>query len=216
VLASNSPRRRELLALWGWNFEVRPAAVDESLHPGEAPGDYVLRLAVSKAQACAASPHPSDLIIAADTSVADGKSILGKPKHGLEAETMLRGLRAHTHQVYTGLALMRIADGNLVTELCVTDVPMRAYSDEELETYVASGDPLDKAGGYGIQHRQFHPVEGLTGCQASVMGLPLCHLTRALRHFKILPAVNLPARCQSSLDYTCPIFPAVLNGEQVG
>jgi septum formation protein len=216
VLASNSPRRRELLALGGWIFDTRPAEVDENQRPGEAPGTYVLRLAESKARTCAASAHQDQTILAADTAVVDGKAILGKPKDRAEAVEMLWRLRSRTHQVYTGIAVIRMSDGNLVTDLCVTDVPIRAYGEEEIETYVATGDPLDKAGAYAIQHPKFHPVEMMSGCYASVMGLPLCHLTRTLRQLDIAPRTNLSAECQSSLNYTCPISASVLRGEQVG
>jgi len=224
VLASNSPRRRELLALGGWMFKTRPAEVDESQHPGEAPSAYVLRLAESKARTCAASPRirgmvsaSEDLtILAADTAVVDGKAILGKPKDMAEAVEMLRRLRSRTHQVFTGIAVMRLSDGNLAMDLCVTDVPMRAYSDDEIDTYVATGDPLDKAGAYAIQHPKFHPVDMMSSCYASVMGLPLCHLTRTLRQFDIAPKTDISAGCQSSLNYICPISAAVLHGEQAG
>jgi septum formation protein len=224
VLASNSPRRRELLALGGWNFSTRSTEVDESQRPGEGPNAYVLRLAESKARAYAASHRNSgtmaadeDLIIlAADTAVVNGKAILGKPKDTCEAVEMLLRLRSRTHQVYTGIAVIRMSDANLGMDLCVTDVPMRPYSDKEIDTYVASGDPLDKAGAYAIQHSEFHPVEKLSGCQASVMGLPLCHLTRTLRNFGIAPRTDISAECQSSLNYKCPISASVLRGEQVG
>ena len=224
VLASTSPRRRELLKLGGWKFDTRPADVDESQHPGEAPPAYVLRLAESKARACAASsnnkgtnsPGEAPLILSADTTVVDGKNILGKPVDGREAVEMLRRLRKRTHQVLTGIAVLRSSDGNLRTDLCVTDVPMRNYSDEEIEAYVATGDPLDKAGAYAIQHPSFHPVERMAGCYASVMGLPLCHLTRCLRPLNIAPMTDISAECQASLNYICPVSAAVLRGEQVG
>ena len=123
---------------------------------------------------------------------------------------MLRRLRSRTHQVYTGIAVMPLSDGNLLTDLCVTDVPMRAYSDEEIDAYVATGDPLDKAGAYAIQHPDFHPVESMSGCYASVMGLPLCHLTRTLRntrdspqdrHFRRVPVqleLQMPDLCRGA------------------
>jgi len=162
------------------------------------------------------SAHEELIILAADTAVVDGKAILGKPKNTAEAVEMLQRLRGRTHQVYTGIAVMRLLDGNLVTDLCVTDVPMRAYGEEEINAYVATGDPLDKAGAYAIQHPQFHPVETMSGCYASVMGLPLCHLTRTLCQLDIAPRTDISAECQSSLNYTCPISAAVLRGEQVG
>jgi predicted house-cleaning NTP pyrophosphatase (Maf/HAM1 superfamily) len=108
------------------------------------------------------------------------------------------------------------ATSNLVTDLCVTDVPMRAYSEEEIQAYVLTGDPLDKAGAYAIQHAGFRPVESLAGCYASVMGLPLCHLTRSLRRLNILPKTGLAAECQAALQYECPIFSRVLAGEDIG
>jgi len=216
VLASNSPRRRELLALGGWKFESTSPEVDESQHPGEEPGAYVLRLAESKALACFAAANPDSIIIAADTTVVDGKTILGKPGNAAEAVEMLRKLRGRTHQVYTGIAVIQKSGGNLGRDLCVTQVPMRDYDDREIDDYVTSGDPLDKAGAYGIQHPQFHPVEKLTGCYASVMGLPLCHLTRTLRPFGIAPLKDIAAECQSWLNYACPIFARVLQGERVG
>ena len=216
ILASNSPRRRELLALSGWMFDVRPSAVDESRRPDEAPGEYVLRLAETKALAAAPLAHPGQIILAADTAVALAGDILGKPRDVAEAAAMLKNLRGRGHQVYTGLAALDPAGGNLATDLCVTEVPMRAYSDEEIEAYAASGDPLDKAGAYAIQHIGFHPVEKLAGCYASVMGLPLCHLVRTLRRLDVQPRSDVPAACQAALHYSCPISAAVLRGERVG
>jgi len=213
VLASNSPRRRELLALTGWTFEVRPAEVDESPRPGEPPADYVLRLAESKARACKAKDGSAPLILAADTIVTLDGRLLGKPATPAEAAGMLRQLRGRSHQVCSGLALLRPSDGILRTDLCVTDVPMRAYTDREIEAYVASDDPLDKAGAYAIQHTGFHPVERFSGCFASVMGLPLCHLQRSLQKFAL--QADLPARCQAHLEYACPVSAAILGGQAV-
>jgi len=129
---------------------------------------------------------------------------------------MLKSLRGHTHQVYSALAVLRMRDERLITDLCVTDVPMRNYSDEELEAYVLTGDPLDKAGAYAIQHPGFHPVENMKGCYASVMGLPLCHLIRVLRMLGVPVDTDIPAACQSLLKYQCPVSPAILRGEQIG
>jgi len=152
ILASNSPRRRQLLALADWKFHVVVADVDESVYPNELPADYVLRLAETKARATANRAHDDQIILAADTTVVDGTDILGKPQDNVEAFAMLTRLRGHTHQVYTGVALLRLSDGLLLKELCVTDVPMRDYSDEEIQAYIQTGDPLDKAGAYAIQH----------------------------------------------------------------
>ena len=197
-------------------FHIRPSEVDESQIPGEAPGTYVLRLAESKARSCAGTAHEDLTILAADTAVVDGTTILGKPKDMPEAAAMLHRLRGHVHQVYTGIAVLRLSDGTMITDLCITDVPMREYSDVEVDAYLATGDPLDKAGAYAIQNAHFHPVESLQGCYASVMGLPLCHLVRTLKKLDITPKNDLPSECQSNLNYACPISPAVLRGETIG
>ncbi len=215
LLASNSPRRRELMALGKWSFSVSVPNVDESRRAGELPGDYVVRLAGTKARA-AASNTGVRLVVAADTAVVDGDALLGKPADAAEAMSMLRRLRGHPHQVYTGLALMDPEAGLLLTDLCVTDVPMRRYSEAEIIDYVGTADPLDKAGGYAIQHPAFRPVEGLRGCYASVMGMPLCHLARLMRRMGIEPPSELPASCQAHLEYDCPVSSAILRGEQVG
>lgn len=215
VLASSSPRRRQLLGLSGWSFSLAPAEVDESQLPGESPTAYVLRLAEAKARAAAAGRHPEQIVIGSDTTVVDSGVILGKPKDADEARAMLRQLRGRTHRVYTGLAALRIRDGRLGTDLCVTEVPMRAYSDGEIEAYIASGDPLDKAGAYGIQNPDFQPVESMSGCYASVMGFPLCHLVRLLRTFEIIPAVDVAANCQDFLHYACPVSRSILSEEPV-
>ncbi len=209
VLASNSPRRRELLALMQWDFILSVADVDESTRSNESPAEYVLRLAETKARAISADADR--IILAADTTVVDGRDILGKPMDGAEAFAMLSRLRGRIHQVYTGIALLRASDGLLLTDLCVTDVPMRNYSDEEIRDYIASGDPLDKAGAYGIQHAGFHPVENLKGCFASVMGLPLCHVTRIIRKMDVNPNVDVPANCQRHLEYDCPAYGNILK-----
>lgn len=216
ILASNSPRRKQLLALTGWKFEVQPADINENLLPAEHPGDYVVRLAQGKAREVARMTGESGIILAADTTVVDAGVILGKPADPAEAASMLRGLRAHTHQVYTGLAVCRSRTDNLVSDLCITDVPMRAYSDEEMHAYIDSGDPLDKAGAYAIQHSYFRPVENISGCFASVMGLPLCHLARSLKKLGVVVEVDIPAQCQSALEYDCPVWQTVLMDEPLG
>ena len=216
TLASNSPRRRELLALGGWSFHTDPADVDESILPGEAPAAYVLRLAEAKARACADSAEAGQVMIGADTTVVDGTEILGKPADAAEAGRMLRQLRGQVHQVYTAIALFVPNSAELLTDLCITNVPMRNYTDAEIDAYTASGDPLDKAGAYAIQHAGFHPVERMSGCYASVMGLPLCHLTRSLRKLGIEPPTDLSAACQAHLNYDCPVTGAILRGETAG
>ena len=209
ILASNSPRRRQLLGLTGLVFQVLPADVDEMPIDGESAPHYVQRLAASKAQAIAAQVDPETLIIAADTTVVDGNQILGKPVDNEDAARMLQQLRGCNHQVYTAIALLR--NGELLVECCGTDVPMRNYSDAEMQVYIESGDPLDKAGAYAIQHPGFHPVDNLQGCYANVVGLPLCHLVRALRKLSIKLTDSVYLSCQSALGYECPIYEAVLQ-----
>ena len=215
ILASNSPRRKELLTLLGRPFRACPAEIDESVLPGETPRAYVLRLAEGKARAVAARDAAAQvlatsLVIAADTTVADGLDILGKPENEQQAMEMLARLRGHLHQVYTAVAILRAADGMLLLDVCVTDVPMRDYSQAEIAAYVATGDPLDKAGAYAIQHDGFHPVEHLEGCYANVVGLPLCHLVRLLRRLGMEPQADVPAACQAALKYECPVYAAIL------
>ena len=197
VLASNSPRRRRLLALTGWTFSVRPVDVDERPLPGEAPDGYVLRLAESKARAAGKDAVPGQVVLTADTTVADGAVILGKPADAAEARQMLRDLRGRTHTVYTAIAVLRnqisgtaAASGasidyraeppHVLTNLCATQVWMRSTTDDEIENYIASGDPFDKAGAYAIQNPEFQPVEQIEGCYCCVVGLPVCAVVRAL------------------------------------
>ncbi|MFH2038490.1 MAG: Maf family protein [Chloroflexota bacterium] len=216
ILASNSPRRKQLLALTGWDFEVQPADINEDLLPAEHPGDYVLRLAEGKARQATRLSGGTGIILAADTTVVDAGVLLGKPADATEAASMLRGLRGHTHQVYTGLAVCHSQADNLVGDLCITDVSMRDYSDEDLLAYIDSGDPLDKAGAYAIQHSSFHPVENISGCYASVMGLPICHLVRSLKKLGLEEQVDIPAECQSALNYDCPVWETILKEQSFG
>jgi septum formation protein len=209
ILASNSPRRKALLGLLGWPFEVIPADIDESRRTDEPPVAYVKRLACEKAQAI--SSQVEGLVLAADTIVVDGEELLGKPVDEADARRMLVQLRERTHQVYTGIALIDTETGDSYDSVCCTDVPMRAYEDAEIDAYIATGDPLDKAGAYAIQHEGFHPVEGLTGCYASVMGLPLCYLVVGLRHFGIEVPESLPEDCQAMLQYSCPVYEEILG-----
>jgi MAF protein len=189
VLASASPRRRALLGLLGVPFSVAATDVDERPRPGEAPEALASRLARTKALAIrprAATPpgaaeaeRGDAIVLAADTIVVLDGAILGKPRDGAEAASMLQALRARPHRVLSGLALA--VRGTVAWSSVVeTTVWMRAYRDDEIARYVASGRPLDKAGGYGIQDADFRPVERIDGCYANVVGLPLCEVRRAL------------------------------------
>jgi septum formation protein len=215
VLASSSPRRKQLLSLGNWKFEVIVSDIDESQHAGETPEKYVLRLAKEKTLAVAQKASPESIVIGSDTSVIDGHEILGKPKDPQDAVRMLKQLRGRTHQVYTGVAIYRLSDQNMSTELSITNVPMREYDDDEITTYVDTGDPLDKAGAYAIQHPDFQPVHSMSGCYAGVMGLPMCHVVRALEKFGVQTQADVPMACQSLLNYQCPVSSAILRGETV-
>lgn len=212
VLASNSPRRRQLLALGNWDFTCSAANVDETQRGDEAPDVYVKRLAHAKAFAVRGSSEAKDrIIIGSDTAVVDGELILGKPVDAEDAARMLKQLRGHVHQVYTAVAFHRVRDSKTLVELCVTDVPMRWYTDDEIEAYIRTGDPLDKAGAYAIQHPDFRPVDALHGCYASVMGLPMCHVARALHTFDLEIPADLPEACRDMLNYDCPVSGAILR-----
>jgi MAF protein len=195
---------------------VSAADVDESQRPNESPERYVLRLAEEKARACIPGAGREQVIVAADTTVINEGTIFGKPDNAADAVRMLKALRGHTHQVYTGLAVLETSTGKMLTDLCVTDVPMRNYTDAEIDAYVETGDPLDKAGAYAIQHPRFQPVERMSGCFASVMGLPMCHLVRVLAQMDIHPKANVPANCQSKLRYECPVSAAILREAPYG
>lgn len=209
-LASNSPRRRQILAQAGRNFLVCPAEVDETPRPGETPGSYVRRLAAEKARAAALTAPAHGCIIAADTCVADGSLILGKPASPADARVILQHLRGRAHQALTGLAVYQPGSDRLKVETCVTQVTMRDYTDAEIETYVASGDPLDKAGAYAIQHAGFHPVERLEGCFANVMGLPVCLLEQMLSAAGVPGQPGLADSSQNS--DICPLCRKLARG----
>lgn len=210
VLASNSPRRRQLFGLGGWDFTVIAAGVDETPLENESPREYVIRLAKAKALAIQPRAESEAVIIGSDTTVVDGNEILGKPVDEADAKRMLKQLRGRVHQVYTAIAVLR--DGKMVTELSIIDVPMRNYSDDEIAAYIQTGDPMDKAGAYAIQHAEFKPVPVLEGCFAGVMGLPMCHVLRTLKQFNISTSVDVPSACQSLLQYDCKVSPAILSG----
>lgn len=186
ILASASPRRRELFAQLGLPSEVRAAQVDETPQPGETAESFVRRLSREKALAVAAQETPGPIIIAADTTVMLDGAILGKPADADEAADMLRRLRGRIHTVLTAITLLDTATGTLVTDLATTSVTMRDYTDEEIAAYVASGDPLDKAGAYAIQHPDFHPVATIEGSYTNVVGLPLDRVVAALERLGVL------------------------------
>jgi septum formation protein len=205
ILASNSPRRRQLLSLEGWTFHIIPAMIDENSLPDEAPLDYVLRLAREKALDVGRISPPESIVIAADTAVVAGGQILGKPNDAAHAASMLHNLKGTSHQVITGLAVLDMVSMALHIDHCITNVIMRAYSLEEIQAYIETGDPLDKAGAYAIQHRTFDPVERIEGCYTNVVGLPLCVLTALLGHYGVLPVRHISASCNPDQGKPCRI-----------
>ena len=144
-------------------------------------------------------------IVAADTAVVDGDDILGKPADEADAAAMLRRLRGRPHAVLTGVAVLDAHTGHMASTVVRTVVHMRAFSDAEIAAYIASGDPMDKAGAYAIQNRTFAPVERIEGCYANVVGLPLCALGCLLRRLGASPVSgrDLAARCTAALGYNC-------------
>lgn len=211
VLASISPRRRELISLFGFASACQfiSADVDETVRMGESPQDLVRRLARAKAEIGAQQFAPRDVfIIAADTVVSIDDTILGKPVDADDAVRMLKFLRNRPHTVFSGLTVRRGAQE--LTQIATTVVHMRDYSDAEIASYVATGDPLDKAAAYAIQHNPFHPVARIEGCYANVMGLPLCHLYRALKAFGV--QVSEPdVVCQTHLNIVSPVAREILE-----
>lgn len=182
ILASGSPRRRQLLEQIGiTDFTVRPTDADETLPAGMAPGPAVELLSRRKGEAAQALAGPEPLILAADTVVALDGAILGKPRSREEAVSMLTALSGRTHQVYTGVTLLR--GESVLTEHEVTAVTFRPLTAAEIDAYVQSGEPMDKAGSYGIQGLGALLAERLEGDYFNVMGLPLCRLGRMLARF---------------------------------
>jgi septum formation protein len=173
VLASASPRRKELLAKVGFSFEVRPSSIPEDPLPGEDPIAYVTRLAREKALAVFSAQQagdPSLMVLGADTTVVAEGEILGKPEDSADAARMLRLLAGRTHQVITGVCVV----SSIATETAaeVTGVTFTTLSDAEIEEYIASGEPMDKAGAYGIQGRAGRWIPRVQGCYFNVGGLP--------------------------------------------
>jgi septum formation protein len=202
ILASTSPRRRELLGRLGLPFAVAASGVDEDVPLGLAPAAMVVELAEQKALAVAAG-RPAGLVIGADTTVVLDGAVLGKPTDPVDATRMLRLLRDRVHRVYTGVALVDAASGRIERGLVASDVRMRAYADEEIAAYVATGEPMDKAGGYGIQGRAGALVAAVEGCFDNVVGLPLCELVALLHRFDVTPVVGGPL-CRLPTGEPCP------------
>jgi septum formation protein len=209
VLASQSPRRCELMRLLGLPFELTTADVRETPRADERPAELVTRLSQAKARRAQLADRRDTLVIGCDTVVALEGDILGKPGGPDEAEAMLQRLRGRSHLVHSAITLLDPVD-RAATELVETRLTMRAYNESEIRAYVASGDPLDKAGGYAIQHEGFHPVDEIEGCYASVMGLPLCHLARSLMNWDIETTTDVPTACQAHTGHRCLVYQEII------
>lgn len=183
ILASKSPRRQELLSRMGLEFTVKASRISEKMDPFAHPSDEVARISLAKAQAVVGSCNPEDIIISADTIVVCDGLMMGKPHSESDAFSMLRRLSGRDHQVMTGLTV--IGGGRTENLTVTTTLRFRALSDQEIRNYIATGEPMDKAGGYGIQGLASMFVVGLDGDYYNVMGLPICTLTVLLRRFGV-------------------------------
>ena len=184
ILASQSPRRKELLGRMGIrDFETISPNVDESVFHGLPPEELVRRLSAEKAAAVAGRAGEDAIVIAADTVVALEGAVLGKPADELDAFKMLSALSGVRHQVYTGVTVCRGGEKQTAHE--VTDVTFRELSEREIEDYIATGEPMDKAGAYGIQGYGALLIQGISGDYYNVMGLPVCRLSGMLARFGV-------------------------------
>ena len=179
ILASQSPRRRELLGLTGLDFIVRVADIDETMDPGKAPFDEVAR--VSRLKALAVERAPEDVVIAADTIVVCDGQILGKPRNEEDAFRILSLLSGRSHEVMTGMTVLQ--GDEVVTHVEMTRIRFRELHPEEIRAYIATGEPMDKAGAYGIQGGAALFAVQMEGDYYNVMGLPVCALGIILRTF---------------------------------
>lgn len=204
VLASESQRRREIIQALDAVVEIIPSGVDEP-PPGreESAEEYVANTASGKARAVVSNGRLEALVIGADTSVVLEGKILGKPVDESEARVMLTALRGRSHRVVTGVTVSR--DGAVASSVTSSDVAMREYSDDEMQAYIESGEPFDKAGGYAIQDRVFAPVSALAGCYLNVVGFPLCEVVRLMSEVgevvRLKPEWRAPERCPNN----CPV-----------
>ncbi len=215
VLASKSPRRRDFFRRLGLDFVADASDADEAISGALMPAEAVRSLSRRKARAVAAR-HPGAMVVGADTIVVLDGEILGKPANRDEAVAMLLRLRGRPHQVLSAVTLI-LPSGAEITECAESRVVMRDYSDAEIQAYVDSGDPMDKAGAYAIQNHAFHPVAQIEGCFANVMGLPLCHLARAFWQAGAPLDADVPALCRAETGYPCAVYPQFWPGRrQVG
>lgn len=194
-----------MLALLGHRYRVMAADADETAVSDPNPAIDAWKTAQLKT-AVIAPLFPSALIIGADTNVALDGELLGKPVNAADARRMLRALRGRTHQVNSGVCILDARTGKEIVDTHTAMVTMRDYSDAEIEAYIATGDPVDKAGAYAIQHSLFRPVAVMEGCYTGVMGLSVCRLIQLLAEFGLPVLAQETAVFNSHDGYFCPVF----------
>jgi septum formation protein len=202
VLASASPRRRELLTELSLGFRVRSSDVPEEYEEGLSPDQVAIVLAARKSEAVARQ-EPDAVVLGADTIVVFDGHILGKPDDRSQARQMLRMLRGQWHAVITAVAVTDSATGNASIHSVTTRVKMVHFDDEALESYIATGEPMDKAGSYAVQGRGGELIEAVDGCYSNVVGLPLCETARLLTDFGV-SITREPPVCRLPSGAPCP------------
>lgn len=211
LLASSSPRRRQIIALLGLPFTVSVPPADEDIAQKRYRGpveELAQWLAKHKLASVHTSPEAANrMVIAADTTVLLNGEVLGKPNNEEHARELLLALRGRWHHVVTGIAVSYLIDGKrqMHSASCITPVLMRLYSEAEIDAYIASGDPLDKAGAYSIQHPHFQPTQRIDGCYLNVVGLPLCVLVDLMAEFNVWPVVQRHERAGCPWSERCMV-----------
>ena len=210
VLASSSPRRKEIFS-WAFpNYEVLPADIDETPYPHEDPLEYTKRMAYGKMiKNAEISPEDDLLMLGSDTTVCFGGLILGKPSSSAHAKEMLNLLNGNEHYVATAVSIL-YRHGNSTRVLRGTDqtfVRFRHMTAEEIEGFVQSGVPMGKAGAYAIQDKAYHPVDSIRGCYTGVMGLPYCLVCKMLRCFGFQTPETPETQCFEGTFFRCPCVP---------
>lgn len=210
ILASKSPRRQKLLRNLIDHFFIINSGVEEFVIPDEKPEEFVLRLAKDKAirasEKMNLNADQEILVIGTDTIVVDGSEILGKPVDEIGARRILEQLKGKEHQVLSGIVIYQLPGGQISSRLISSAVMMREYSTAEIDEYIASRDPFDKAGAYAIQSLSFKPAPDFQGCYANVMGLPVCDLYVLMKGAGHEVNESVAENCQASIHYRCPVF----------
>lgn len=199
ILASESPRRKELLEQAGLSFSVIPSRVDEALPPESSPADNVRRLAEEKARSVS-ERHPESWVIGADTVVVIDRMVLGKPKSGADARAMLQRLSGRTHHVLTGYAVRCRARDRCFSETVATGVLFKKLAEDEIDWYVGTGEPFDKAGAYAIQGMGAFMVKSIQGSYTNVVGLPVCEVIEFLKKEGVFTFPPYPAISPGGAD----------------